>query len=748
MKNVEEIDDDLFEEFKNAMMERLMDPKAAIRGQAITALHRLQDPSDKNDPITRELCTLINSDSCAKLRQVCVEKVAINKHVLSLVLERMRDIHLDVRLAAFEKIRPLIKYLNLSQRRYILQCGFTDSSQKVQDFTSNVLVKSWLEDYTNDYVRLIKAIRLDASVDDIKKTTFFAEKMLQALFKYTPIDEIISCVNLNEEKLVEYEKLNWDTILYYRIVVQFLQQSPEFEDTLNTILPDLVLFCKYIKGYIEFIKTKENFDELEYHFILKQFFIITETYDVSDSASRQCLNSLIHDILKKEALPTSVEEIIIRNLEKTIPSTNSRLVFVCEIISDILYGEEEVTYEEFERQETEKNHTISQLNSDISSLLEQEKYYAFVEKNYSEAKRIKEAISEKQTVLENLKKVQEKPEMEKKTDLATMLKCLTITEALLLCPKVNYTPVIATLTIEHINPAMLYDDSRVQAKALKCYALCCLIDRKCAIHGIHLFSSMVISPIITKNYEILKLSLQAVTDILILYGTSLVEEKDEETGESEPANICFVGGTSLTTLIQAVINYMQDEDPEIEETASHCVSLLLLRNRLIASSVLSALIIKWANPATSNDGVKQFIGYTLQSLTTLPNCEYFADAVLSTMKTIIYAPRKSPLCEIDIDNIIKFMVTLCQMCTQGTEILADLAFKMCNQMREKPKIKINPYFTKTLSMIDLSKSQRLDSILYICKELQDVIDKQSLKSITKFITNATKNVKLVPITEE
>ncbi|EFA06967.1 condensin complex subunit 3 [Tribolium castaneum] len=751
MKNVDEIDDELFEEFKNAMIERLKDPKVAIRGQAILAVHRLQDPSDKNDPITRQLCTYINSDSNGKLRQVCVEKVAINKHVLTLVLERLRDINLDVRLAAFEKIRLLIKYLNLSQRHYILQCGFNDPSQKVHDFVSTDLMKSWLEFCNNDYVRLINTIRLDASEDDIEKTTIYAEQMLRALFKNAPVNDITSCLlsqYLNEQKLIEYEKLNWDIILYYRIVVQFLRQSPEFEETLNSILPELVLFCKYIRGYIEFIKTKQDLDELEYHFTLKQFFIITETYDVSDSASRQCLNSLVHDALKKEVLPTSVEETIVRNLEKTFPDTNTRLVFVCEIISDIFYGEDEMSFEEFKRQEMEKSHTISQLKSDIALLSEQEKYCASVEKNYSEAARLRAEIDEKQAFLENVQKVQEKPEVEKKTDVGTMLKCLTITESLLLSPKVQYTPTIATLTTEHINPAMLHEDKVVQAKALKCYALCCLIDRKCAIHGIHLFSSFIITSVLAKDSEILKLSLQAVTDILILYGTSFVEEKGEENGESQPTNTCFIGGTSLTALIEAMTNYMQDEDPGIEETATRCICILLLRNRLTSSSVLSALIIKWANPATTNEGVKQIIGHTLQSLTALPNCEYFADAVLSTIRTIVYAPGKSPLCDIDTDNITKFMVTLCKMSSQGTKILADLALKMCNQMREKPKLKINPYFAKALTMMDLSQSERLNSILFICNELQEVVDKQSSKNIKKFITNASKNVKLASISEE
>lgn len=87
--------------------------------------------------------------------------------------------------------------------------------------------------------------------------------------------------------------------------------------------------------------------------------MITQGYDVCDTSSRQCLNALVHDMLQKEDLPTDVAEIVLNNLEKTIPDVKNRSIFVCEIISNIVYGEDATDYEEAERQEREKNHTVS-----------------------------------------------------------------------------------------------------------------------------------------------------------------------------------------------------------------------------------------------------------------------------------------------------------------------------------------------------------------------------------------------------
>jgi hypothetical protein len=136
---------------------------------------------------------------------------------------------------------------------------------------------------------------------------------------------------------------------------------------------------------------------------------------------------------------------------------------------------------------------IMQLQSDLISLAEQERHFVYVEKNYGEADRVKHEIEEKEEQLKKLRTVRDKPEQaEKKTDAPTMFKVLSVAEALLRSPTLTrFNPAIATLHSEVINPALIHEDDRVKAKALKCYALCCVIDRRSARYGIHLFSGLV-----------------------------------------------------------------------------------------------------------------------------------------------------------------------------------------------------------------------------------------------------------------
>jgi condensin complex subunit 3 len=113
--DMEELSDELYEEIKEAMFERFRDPKSVIRCQAIIALHRLQDPTDPQDPIICRLCAMLDSDFNSKVRQLCLEKIAFNKHTMPFVLNRIRDVDANVRLTVFQKLCSIAKYLKVSQ---------------------------------------------------------------------------------------------------------------------------------------------------------------------------------------------------------------------------------------------------------------------------------------------------------------------------------------------------------------------------------------------------------------------------------------------------------------------------------------------------------------------------------------------------------------------------------------------------------------------------------------------------------
>lgn len=109
--------------------------------------------------------------------------------------------------------------------------------------------------------------------------------------------------------------------------------------------------------------------------------------------------------------------------------------------------------------------------------------------------------------------------------------------------------------------------------------------------------------------------------------------------------------------------------------------LLVCHTSLDSPSLISRLIIKWANPATGNYlkihtpplhphsnfflddtnecEIKQVIGNALNYFVHLPNGgSQLKNAVLPTVRTLVRAPKNSPLHEVQ-NSVIKFLVALC-----------------------------------------------------------------------------------------
>lgn len=66
---------------------------------------------------------------------------------------------------------------------------------------------------------------------------------------------------------------------------------------------------------------------------------------------------------------------------------------------------------------------------------------------------------------------------------------------------------------------------------------------------------------------------------------------------------------------------------------------------------------------SENDGTKkltQIIGYTLEKVPATATADQLEQAVLMTIKVLVFAPRISPLSNVNIDNIAHFMVALCK----------------------------------------------------------------------------------------
>ncbi|CAH1112883.1 unnamed protein product [Psylliodes chrysocephalus] len=735
-----EISEELCEKLEDVLLKRFQDTKSAVRQHAVITLHRLQNPANPDDVIISELIHLMNSDCYPKVRQLCVEKIAARRDVVCHILMRTRDVDPNVRLAAFKRLSKFAGFLKISEKRLVLHSGFLDKSENVKEYISSGLIKAWLEFYENNILIFMKSIRLDADEKDIENTVELFENVLKVIFRTTSPEILSSTLILDEKKLVPYDKLNWEMVSFWRMYVQYLSKRNDFEEELEKIIPELIYFCNYIKKFYTEMPKEVTVDEfLEQQFILKQLFLITTTYDFGDVTARNCLNNLVTNILKDVIFISDVIETVIGALEYSIPNIEQRTQYVCELISEI---ECPMDSDEVERKQQEHQFKISKLTVEITKTMHEQEI-AINNQNFVEAENLKQKLIKLDADLTNLKNINLEPaqQIEKKTDVATIIKCLDIAAAVLKCPKLDkLTPCLKSLKEDFIQGLLIDNNDNVHTKALNCYGLCCIIDKDTAMSGIHIFSTAIFA---YQNgdecdTQTLLVCISAVVDVLRIYGTQLMAAPENgELSESmeERQQAVFAGGTALTDVLRGLVDLMDDDQYDIQERAGLGLCQLVLSGRIISPSLLSRLVLKWCNPATDECvRLKQIIGFALQKVPLLSDwTDVLIDAILLTINALYSAPRTSPLADVNVENIAKFLLALCKISNKVDYLHSTIAVRLVKEMTEYPKSKMNTIYSKILLMLDIPNGKtRIDELLDNCYNLVQILpEKSSVKNLTK-----------------
>lgn len=136
---------------------------------------------------------------------------------------------------------------------------------------------------------------------------------------------------------------------------------------------------------------------------------------------------------------------------------------------------------------------FEQLKSQFNELVHL-KETAVKEQNFMEADKYNHQINDlKLLILNTEEEMKTYGQAVKRTDIPTLKKYLDIASSLLSSPQITFlSPTLATLK-DDIEMLLIHANDSVRTKALKCYALFCLIDKKCAQIGIHICSVPVSS---------------------------------------------------------------------------------------------------------------------------------------------------------------------------------------------------------------------------------------------------------------
>ncbi|ORE13224.1 hypothetical protein BCV71DRAFT_246469 [Rhizopus microsporus] len=302
-----EIDEDLYQDLKAALFERIKDREAQVRIQAVTALCRLQgadidvDPAD-GKTILQKLMWILQHDSSADLDP-------INRRVVYLKpLSEIRDFRL----------------LTSEQRNNVLKWGLNDRDPLVRKAVAKMLSTKWIQQANNNLIEFLERLEImNPGIADI------AESVLNAFF--TERMDIINEITFDAEF---WKHLTPESAFLAKVFIKFLQVN-NMDERLDEVLPEVITHAANLSYYIDMYHATSLEDKPEYEFIISQLLETCMSLDYADEVGRRKVFELLRSIMvSNEVIDDHLTRIV--RLFRVVSSDERDFTrTMIEIISDI-----------------------------------------------------------------------------------------------------------------------------------------------------------------------------------------------------------------------------------------------------------------------------------------------------------------------------------------------------------------------------------------------------------------------------
>lgn len=151
--------------------------------------------------------------------------------------------------------RVHVRSLSIANRVTILKLGLKDRSPVVKAVVQEKLIPSWMAAMENSLFNLLRGL-------DVEGCSDISKQVLEVWFKTLNYKEIISHLEMGAENLLSIEALKPEAALYWRTAISFLRnEGVHASDALDTIMPEMTAFGKYLKAYVlEKLKSSEDME--------------------------------------------------------------------------------------------------------------------------------------------------------------------------------------------------------------------------------------------------------------------------------------------------------------------------------------------------------------------------------------------------------------------------------------------------------------------------------------------------------
>ena len=156
------IEDDIIGKLTDRLLFRIKDPEAKTRRACAIALKRLQDPTDPDCPVMKELSFALQFDPSPMVRKAVIDVLQITKATYPMFFGATHDCSEAVRCQAVKLIATKVNANSLKTRRKteLLNSVFVDSAEKVRVTAKNFMFPAWMDAENRDPIRFLENFNL------------------------------------------------------------------------------------------------------------------------------------------------------------------------------------------------------------------------------------------------------------------------------------------------------------------------------------------------------------------------------------------------------------------------------------------------------------------------------------------------------------------------------------------------------------------------------------------------------------
>lgn len=554
------------------------------------------------------------------------------------------------------------------------------------------------------------------------------------------------------------------------------------ESTSNVeVIPELSVLCDFIEKFANDFKitagTEPKYLQISFNHCIITLLEIVQLNDLGDEVGRNKLQALLEKILVEHEVSEYTIKEIVQVLELLIAGVAPRLEFFSKIVTDMVklgtpceYSRQTIIEDLINKADMDTKVKANSLKMEMMELKEQES--VFVEqKKYADAQNVSERyLSKNEQLIELLRPFTES------TDSASQ-SLVNSLSSIVVPKKITPSGILKNLRIcfhaammkgvKLITPDMMkiYNDFvRYHLEstdvAIRVWAL------KTATAYSMLYESLAKEVYVTLKTQLFKsnsvmvwdVTIGGLIDLLLRYTIDKMERHNENITEMSVHNTSGgrgrKGGRTLYTddgedpedlemvesidTIQMLMHLLDNNtDTRVHKTIMVGLCKLVLHGQYCTRDLISKFLLAYFNPATEAE-INQVLGVFFESLVRMRKQESLHDALIPTLMTLLEAPYDSPLKEVKVDTVLKYVIgaTRPVFCSNGLNLHNTLCMKLVELMRDNPENKeILKTVSKEILTLEIGEDTllRKDMVTHIEALLRNVaIDTRTRKNFSDF----------------